>query len=56
MALSAALRRRMEKMAAIGSSSMDEREVDRRFFIVCDSFRSFVITVQGGSRSPAPNT
>jgi hypothetical protein len=24
-------------------------------FVVCDSYRSFTITVQGGSRGPIPN-
>ena len=38
-----------EVTAAVGSLRITERELDRRYFTVCDNLRSFVISVQGGS-------
>jgi hypothetical protein len=39
----------LEVMAAVGSLRIEERELDRRYFTVCNNLRSFVISVQGGS-------
>ena len=41
---------------AVGSLRIEERAIDHRVWRVCDSVRSFVISVQSGSRGPLPNT
>ena len=46
----------LEVTAAIDSLRIEASELDRRYFTVCDNLRSFVISVQGGSRGPVPNT